>query len=129
MVLSLGKQALIVGLEDGVVLRGCANAGHVDGVTDPTAAALDVALAAALSTIVVIGRDAYQGSGDPVAHLAEFRHPCNEICRTRLGKTRHTRDDLGALGKIRRGLDFGGDGGLKLGNLAGQLFTRWACAF
>src|ERR1700692_1211479 len=88
--------------------------------TNPAAASLDVALAAALSTIVVIGGDAYQGSGDLVAHLAEFRHPCNEVCRARLGKTRYTLDDLGALGKIRRRFDFGGDGGLQLGNLAGQ---------
>src|SRR5690348_2322218 len=49
---SLGNQALIVGLQDGVVERGCANAGHVDGVADPAAAPLDVALAAALSTVV-----------------------------------------------------------------------------
>ena len=60
--------------------------GHVDGVADPAAATLDVAFAAALSAVVVIGGDAYQGSGDLVAHLAELRHPCNEVCGARLGE-------------------------------------------
>src|ERR1700739_3393843 len=32
---SFGNQALIVGLQHGVVQRGCANTGHVDSVTDP----------------------------------------------------------------------------------------------
>src|ERR1700761_1987924 len=117
---SFGNQALIVGLQNGIVQRGGANTGHVDGVTDPAAATLDVAFAASLSAIIVIGGNAYQGRGDPVAHLAEFRHPCNKVCGARLSKTRHTLDDLGAFGKIRHGLDFGADGGLEPGNLADQ---------
>ena len=38
--LSLGYQAVIVGLEHRVVLSGCADTGHVDGVADPAAAPL-----------------------------------------------------------------------------------------
>src|ERR1700754_2223457 len=52
---SFGNQALIVGLQNGIVQRGGANTGHVDGVTDPAAATLDVAFAASLSAIIVIG--------------------------------------------------------------------------
>src|SRR6266446_5454929 len=52
--LSLGNQAVIEGLEHRVVLGGCAEAGHVDGVADPAAAALDVALAAPFAAIVII---------------------------------------------------------------------------
>ena len=46
--LSLGNQAVIEGLDHGIVLRGSAEARHVDGVANPAAATLDVALAAPL---------------------------------------------------------------------------------
>ena len=127
--LSLGNQALIVGLEDGIVLRGCANAGHVDGVTNPTAATLDVTFATAFSAVVVIRGDTDQGRSDLVAHLTKLRHPCNQVCRTRLREPRHTLDDLGAFGKIRHGLDFGADGNLGLAISLARLFKTWACAF
>src|ERR1700676_2785599 len=62
--LSLGYQALIIGLQDGIIPRGCADTGHVDGVTDPAAASLDVTFATAFSAVVVIRGDTDPGRGD-----------------------------------------------------------------
>jgi hypothetical protein len=47
--------------------------------------------------------------------------PSSGIPATRIADVvSHTLDDLGALGKFRRGLDLGGDCGLELGSFGGQ---------
>src|SRR3974390_282110 len=84
--LSLGDQAAIEGFCDWIVLRGSAEARHEDGVSNPAAAALDVALAAALSAIVVVRSNAYQRRGNLIADLPELRHPCHEDCGGRFGE-------------------------------------------
>jgi hypothetical protein len=52
--LSLGDQAFVESLDGRIVLRGSTQARHVDGVADPAAATLDVALATPLFAVVVI---------------------------------------------------------------------------
>jgi hypothetical protein len=42
------------------------------------------------------------------------------VAEVRFGEAWHTFDDLGALGKLRCGLDLGGDCGLELGNFGVQ---------
>src|ERR1700743_2984864 len=117
---SLGNQALIEGFDDGIVLGGGAEARHVDGVANPAATTLDVALATALSAIVVIRSKADQGRGDLVAYMAKLRHSGDEVSGGRFSEARYALDDLGAFGKICCGLDLGRDCSLELFNFGSQ---------
>src|SRR5215813_7749736 len=67
--LSPGNQAVIVGFHHRVVQRGCTDTGHVDGITNPTAATLDVTLAVSVAAVVIVRGQAYQGRGDLVTEL------------------------------------------------------------
>src|SRR5271166_988912 len=53
-----GDEALVVGLEHGVVLGGCAHDWHIEEVAELAASALDVALAFAPAAVIVVGRGA-----------------------------------------------------------------------
>ena len=67
LLLSFGDQAVIEGLEHGVVLGRGAKTRHVEEVADLAAPALDVALAPPSAAIVIVRRYPQQGSGDVVA--------------------------------------------------------------
>src|SRR5208282_3348276 len=73
--LALGAQALVVGLEHRVVLRGGAHDRHIKKVAELAASALDVARAFAPAAVVVVGRGADQGGGGSIADAPELGRP------------------------------------------------------
>ena len=84
--LAFGNQATIEGLEHRIVPRRGAEASHVEEIAHPAASALDLALAASFAAIVVVRRNAEQGGDCRVAHLSQFRHPCDQAGGSDLGE-------------------------------------------
>src|SRR5260221_4146607 len=72
--LYFGQQALIEGLEHGVVPCRGPETSHVEEIADPAASALDVALAPPSAAVVIVRRGPPHPAGDLVAHLAQLRH-------------------------------------------------------
>jgi hypothetical protein len=101
-------------------LRSEHRANDVEEVADLAAPALDMAVAPPLAAIVIVRSHSQQGRGDLVAHLAEFRHCCDQAGGSDLAKPRHALDDLGEFGQMWRGLDHGRDRSLKFGNFEGD---------
>src|SRR5215470_5577269 len=59
--LAVGDEAIVVGLEDGVVLGGGTEHGHVEDAAQLLASAGDAAGAGVLAAVVVVGGDADEG--------------------------------------------------------------------
>src|SRR4029077_15229062 len=118
--LSLGDQAIIEGLEYGVVPCRGPETSHVEEVANLAASALDVPTAPPLAAIVIVRSHPQQGGGDIVAHLAEYRHRRDQGGGRGLAEPRHALDDLSELRKTRRGLDHGRDRSLELGYFEGD---------
>ena len=70
LLLALGDQAIVEGLEHGIVPGRGAQSSHVEGIADLPASALDVAFAASATAVVIVGCSSQQGCADLAIDLA-----------------------------------------------------------
>src|SRR6516164_7416948 len=122
--LSLGDQAIIEGLEYGIVPCRGSETSHVEEIAKLAATAFDVTVAPPLAAVVVIRCNSQQRGSDLVAHLAEFRHGCDQSSGGRLAESRNALDDRGEFRKMGCGLDHGCDRGFEFDNFAGDLLQE-----
>src|SRR5437763_9523040 len=87
--LAFGDQAIIEGLQHGVVPRRGPETSHVEEIAHLAASALDLALAASFAAIVIVRSDAEQGGDRLIAHLTQFRHRREQAGGGDPAKSRH----------------------------------------
>src|SRR5262249_47344579 len=117
----VGDEAIVVGLEDGVVLGGGTEHGHVEDAAQLLASAGDAAGGGVVAAVVVVGGGADQGGGlggGGVGGLGPPRHEGGDAVRAEAGDAAQ---QAGAFGPLLVVGDQFGDGGIELGDGAIEL--------